>query len=701
LPEKYSQTTPSNIKPLEILLLKIEKIPTKYIHNNSIHIDEIPKYLIRFICYKTGLTFFSFSHEKSNLVLSIFADYILNKIKKIDNKFKNISIVTNKSSVVYSINKKSLFQNVLKRHNIKQILKNNKDDYSIIDNSNFLKNGNDLIFLDTKDLLFRSFAFSLFYNNKILEDENCKYFNNIAANSLNIPPIELDKYIKNIDDIKTIKDYWKFTDKQTDIIKKEIITYLKKTGDNQKDNFNNEQAIVRYDLLIDILKTADTSPVLRIETLLSKGQLFLLKGDYSGANKTYYKALAIAKEKKEIALANRILELIGNYYFISGEYPKSEKYLKMALRSFTDAKDNEGVAAVYNSLGNLFRVKGKLDRAIDYLKSAVKIGIKNNFLGSIQALGGLGVLYYEINNSKESISYFENYLAKSKKIKYYQGVSTAYIGLATNYYLKGDIDKNGDFLEKSLNIAKKTGEISVILANYNNLAINAMNKNNFEIAKNYCSRHLKMAIKIKNKSHMAHANFTMGLILLEMENYFESLTYLDKAIAIFEKIKTITQLIYVYHTKIDILLELERYDEALKAVAITIELLQKTDNRSLHFKTKKYRYMASLNFEFSKQNIEIKSITEIFHSINKDILKYENMDQKNDSEKSEYVELIYIYLINLKTLKEKNIDCEIDIYKEFETEKYVRESLAICKILNPKKTSSFYNKIMKFLESIL
>ncbi len=209
----------------------------------------------------------------------------------------------------------------------------------------------------------------------------------------------------------------------------------------------------------------------------------------------------LSKPGKEVELAG-LLNFLGKYYCLKEEYSKAEEILLKAL-SICQKFDLELVAAeVYCDLGLLFRSKGILDIAVQYLTNSIDIfnSHKNdklfindrNFLFSyINAIEACGIIYSQLKQYEESISYFKDALILKEKHLGESGKISALMNLGATYS-HIDIDKAEEYYLlalKDINSATPPQHKIVLL---NNLGGCLEDKKQYDEALKYYQKALKL-----------------------------------------------------------------------------------------------------------------------------------------------------------------------------------------------------------------
>jgi transposase len=221
---KYTKKRDMTYMRNYVTVLKKNQIDVKYLTDipnilSDVMINNLPKYQITARDYKTGLTFISFAHEKSNTSVGIFTDYLIEHLKNAGIDVTKSHFQSDNGGEFRYLAKKTgftMFEEVCMRNGVNYRFippaspTFNSDvesfhqriEKELYNNENFRNEG---------ELLYKSFVYMLWYNllrknrNKekkspadLLKINNFEKYENICM----FQPIIVDKYIK---DIKLVK----------------------------------------------------------------------------------------------------------------------------------------------------------------------------------------------------------------------------------------------------------------------------------------------------------------------------------------------------------------------------------------------------------------------------------------------------------------------------------------------------------------
>ena len=126
--------------------------------------------------------------------------------------------------------------------------------------------------------------------------------------------------------------------------------YLKKAADQARRNFQNQQALELYDRLLNML--SDTPET--IKTLVRKGEILQLIGQWQSAEKCFKTALLAAQKIDNPFLKGRAGDALGALLMLKGNYKEARVELEKAANHFEQVIDFQGIIKVYGNMGNLY-----------------------------------------------------------------------------------------------------------------------------------------------------------------------------------------------------------------------------------------------------------------------------------------------------------------------------------------------------------
>ncbi len=149
-------------------------------------------------------------------------------------------------------------------------------------------------------------------------------------------------------------------------IRNKSLAYLEKAADYAadyaKDNYLNQMALDLYEQLLDQLSENEIEK--RIDTLLKKGEVLSLIGEWAECENVNRKVLNLAKkngDKNRIASAYQALGLLLTN---NGDYDQAMDYIKVTLKINEEIGNKQGIAIDAGNMGDVYSNKGDYDTAL-------------------------------------------------------------------------------------------------------------------------------------------------------------------------------------------------------------------------------------------------------------------------------------------------------------------------------------------------
>lgn len=308
-----------------------------------------------------------------------------------------------------------------------------------------------------------------FFENKILENKKD------TANVLHWAKIWLEKANSennNIEKVKAYKIFMHWSEKKFRMI---YADSLLNTAIETKDDaiigsayltigaahYNNKEYKKALDLYIKantyIVKTNDKYLIHKLHYTFAQTKYYL--GYYDEAIALFTESLHFFKEENETAYI-KSLHALGLCYNLIGRYDLAEYHNKLGIRISKETGTGEMLPYFINAEGiNHYSLK-KYDQAIRYLKeSLITIEQTNDFANQVISWFYLGKCYWELQNQKEAIVYFEKAEHTMTKNNFIRP------DLRENYELLMEYFKNKKDITKQLFYVNKLLEIDKILEN--------------------------------------------------------------------------------------------------------------------------------------------------------------------------------------------------------------------------------------------
>lgn len=197
-------------------------------------------------------------------------------------------------------------------------------------------------------------------------------------------------------------------------------------------------------------------------------------------------------------------------------------------------QDTADVAAyhVVNRMNYFASVKGDLNTSKEIFENFKSNHIlkvtKPRRISNFYKAGGL--LYYNMNEYKKSLKYYETALKAATKTTDSQAIGEIYMGKGMVYYSQGKLMESSQNLQKSISYFKTTGSTNAII-NVKNVMVNLYSENGFYAeAKKERDEALVLANQEKHYLFLSQIYFNYSVELRNRDKLKERVTYIDSAL---------------------------------------------------------------------------------------------------------------------------------------------------------------------------
>lgn len=304
--------------------------------------------------------------------------------------------------------------------------------------------------------------------------------------------------------------------------------YLKKAGDFARRKFQNQQAVDLYERLLK--NTKDKAEI--IKTLIKKGEIMLLIGQWKASEFCFEEALNIVISENMELFKGRVYNAVGLLLMLKGNYFDAQNQLEKAATFSEQFIDYQGIAKAYGNLGNLYFRQGEYENAKDYYTQSIGISRENNLRSNAQIVSHLGLTYMNQGNYTEGVRCQEEELKICELQNDSVGMSNIYVNLGIVWSEKGDYENALDCLEKGLILSKKLGNkqlTSIAMGCVGNVWLQ---KGDFEQSQSYFEQDLKMAEELGDKQGIAIACELIAKLNSVKGEFEEAIDFFEKSLTL-------------------------------------------------------------------------------------------------------------------------------------------------------------------------
>ncbi len=189
-----------------------------------------------------------------------------------------------------------------------------------------------------------------------------------------------------------------------------------------------------------------------------KGNIFLMKGDYSQALKLYFDALNIAEVAELEKKIGASYITIADTYSESGNSDLSTRYYNEGLKVLREANDSVNIATALFNAGDEYYKRDQLDTALSFFEESARIfELLDSDIGQAYNLGNVGLVFAKLGRNDSS----EIALNKATKIleemENFYPITYYNYSLSNIYRDKGDLSKAIAYANSGYLISENVG----------------------------------------------------------------------------------------------------------------------------------------------------------------------------------------------------------------------------------------------------
>ena len=354
--------------------------------------------------------------------------------------------------------------------------------------------------------------------------------------------------------------------------------YLEKAADHARRNFQNQQALDFYNTLLRNLEKTDDQRT-EIRTLLKKGAVLQLIGEWDQCEEVCIKALEISEEFGNELLLGRTNNNLGRMLMLKGAYEEAIKSLEAAYQFFDSVGDQQGILNVYGNLGNLNLRQGQYNKAKDYFRKSIALSNNLNQTNISQVISNLGLTHMNLGEYDDGIQCQLDGLAACLESNDKQGMATLHTNVGIVYYEKGDYDSALEHYEKGLALSEELGNKFLTSIAIGSIGTVYQKKGDFETAMEHFVRDLELVEDLGDKQGLS---IVIGMIgeLRSVEGEYEiAIQYLNRSLALSEELNYKKGIAKAVNTLADIYRLQNIHETAIEYYDRAISISREINNR--------------------------------------------------------------------------------------------------------------------------
>jgi CHAT domain-containing protein len=298
--------------------------------------------------------------------------------------------------------------------------------------------------------------------------------------------------------------------------------------------------------------------------------------------------LALANQKKDMAIAGATLEAIGKVYEDDlKQYRKADEVYQRSLLDYQKAGDKSGVAGTYwniafNNTNNLKRPK---EGVSNYLKALALYRELKDSANTSTILGNLAGSYRTLNDSVQSYKYHQLALEMIPRSSAEKFRGEAYAKTAATYEHFKNYGKQIFWLTKQAELYKGKVKTEDQVDAITNLAKAYRDHSDYQRADQLLKEALGLVLTTKNLDAQANAWWSYSYNLGLMNKNEESIDGYEKAYQLFLTNKDTSNAMVIRSNIAQTYWGMENFQKAIKEHERAIEMGAGTNNQEMIYKS--------------------------------------------------------------------------------------------------------------------
>lgn len=362
-------------------------------------------------------------------------------------------------------------------------------------------------------------------------------------------------------------------------VEAKTLEYLLKAGDHARRNFQNQQALLYYNKLIERLDEEEPYETwFRIYS--KKAKVLELIGLWEECNETTRLALDIARKSGDEVLLGRAHSGLGYNLLLQGQYKTARKELEKAAVIFESIRDPLGIHKVSGHQGNLYFRQGQYDEAKSYFIRSIELS--RNFPYSTfttQIVSNLALCYMNQGIYEEAIRWLNTQLESARAYDDRQGMTTLYTNLGIVYFEQGEYDKAQSCYDQGLKLAEELGNKHATSIAVGCLGSVWEKKGNFSKALEHFEKDLELAVELGDKQGTAIAHNLLGELHSVTGDFDQARYHLSQGLQICEELGYQKGLAKSLNTLGDVYYFTGEFERSVSYYDRAIEVTRKISNK--------------------------------------------------------------------------------------------------------------------------
>lgn len=335
-------------------------------------------------------------------------------------------------------------------------------------------------------------------------------------------------------------------------------------ADEYKKEYQNDNALELYDLIENILKKQAYSSEI-IEILFKKAEILSVISKWEEAKiiiNSAKKYSVILDDKYRIEISNKYM---ANLLYLQNEYDKSLALYESCRIYFVSNNNSIELLNILNGIGKIYLEKGDYKNSFNVFKEQLKTALKFNaddFI--VKAYFNLGNNYRRIGEYKESLNYLKKIYPYFKKISDENFLADLYIEEAIVNFYMGENNQALNKFKKALKVFSKIGNRRGYYRTLGNMGNILIVKNESQKAFELFKQQIKYYKTVNELSGLSVSYFNLGVGLMDIGKFNEAIKYFKLQSDIDKKLKRTDRIANSYSNMAQIYNQTGQYSRALK-----------------------------------------------------------------------------------------------------------------------------------------
>jgi class 3 adenylate cyclase/tetratricopeptide (TPR) repeat protein len=310
--------------------------------------------------------------------------------------------------------------------------------------------------------------------------------------------------------------------------RKKMQHYLELAGRYAQKNYQNKQALLCYNKLIESYAQGGNKKNIKI--LLRRGSVLEIIGQWDEAMESYESALLKAMNANDAKLIGRSYRRLGQLLLLRGDYVTARAYFEKAIEQFVVAKDQVGMAKAHGNLGAWHFRQGKYEEARQKFLEAIELNIAaGNEVENAPFVANLGLVAMNQSKYDEAIRRLEHQIDVNEAAGDKPGLATLYTNTGIVYLEKGVLDNARIALEKGLALSEELDNKLFMTICIGSLGKVWERLGDQTKAMQLYDRDIALVESLGDKQGQSIAYHLKGELLSIQGNHQDAILYLEKA----------------------------------------------------------------------------------------------------------------------------------------------------------------------------